>query len=404
MFPVKSGAVVNEDTAISWTAIWRGLQLVGAAIGSMPFTIEELDQNGNVTERKNHPLYRMINAEPHPFYSTFDFLSAIVYQVLLHGNAVIVINRIGKAGGANRPGTLRVIEWNDVTNMTETDAGVMMYDIKCYPEKIPHSDIIHVKGLTKDGVCGIDTLLWNKETFGLALSSDKSVASYYANGTHSDGYLSTEQQLDPENHKTVTEAWRQKVSNGETPLVTGGVKFNTISSTPKDIQLLESRQFNVYEAARILGISPHLLFAMDRANFSNVETMSLEFAKYTLRFIVERIEQECNRKLFRINEMGRLRVNLNMDAFLRGDTEARAKYLQMLLDRGVLSIDEARKIEGYNSLIDDKGKVHMVPLNFQTLDQMHEGPGPEPQPDPTPEPEPNSNGRTRHLNGQSIYN
>ena len=51
MLQVRSGANVTEDTAISWTAIWRGLQLVGAAIGSMPFTIQELDKNGNVLAR-----------------------------------------------------------------------------------------------------------------------------------------------------------------------------------------------------------------------------------------------------------------------------------------------------------------------------------------------------------------
>lgn len=406
LFPVQSGANVNEDTAISWTAIWRGLQLVGSAIGSMPFTIQEVDNNGDVKTRRDHPLWAMINLEPHPYYSTFDFLSGVVFQAMLRGNAVIVINRIGRAGGSNRPGSLRLVEWDDVSNIQERD-GVIYYDIKGYRTSIPHYDVIHIKGLTKDGISGLDTLKWNRESFGLALSSEKSVAAYYGNGTHSDGFLSTDQLMKPEQHELVTKAWRDKNRNGETPLLTGGVKWNPMSVAPKDLQLLESRQFNVYEAARLLGISPHLLFAMDRANFSNVETLSLEFSKYTLAFWVERIEQEFNRKVFRETEKGRVRVNLNMDAFLRGDTEARALYLQNLLDRGVLSIDEARKIEGFNTLLDGKGKTHMVPLNFQTLEDLRDGVNrdmPAPERAARANPMPQTNGSSRKLNGHIIEN
>lgn len=403
LYPVSSGANVNEDTAISWTAIWRGLQLVGSAIGSMPFTIHEEDENGDIRVRKDHPLWTMINMEPHPYYSTFDFLSGVVFQAILHGNAVIVINRIGRAGGSNRPGSLRLIEWRDVVDIAEDrDSGYVMYTITGYPERIPHHDIIHIKGLTKDGITGLDTLDWNREAFGLALSSEKTVADYYAHGTHSDGFLSTEGQVSPEVKKQVSTGWRDRVRAGETPFISGGVKWNPMSVPPKDMQLLESRQFNVYEAGRIMGVSPHLLFAMDRANFSNVETLSLEFAKYTLRFWVEKIEQEFNRKIFRGTEKGRVKVNLDMSAFLRGDTEARAQYLQNLLDRGVLNIDEARKIEGFNSLPDQKGKTHMVPLNFQTLEDMRNGKGQ--YNNSITDEEPEVNGRKRKLNGHTIYN
>lgn len=401
IYPVSSGANVNEDTAVSWTAIWRGIQLVGSAIGSMPFTIQEEMPNGDIKTRRDHPLWKMVNMEPHPFYSTFDFLSAVMYQVLLRGNAVIVIERRGIGGGSNRPDRLRVVEWRDVVNISEDQSGIIFYTINGYPERIPHPNIIHIKGLTRDGIAGLDMLKWNREAFGLALSSEKSVSAYYANGTHAEGFLSTDQQLNTDTRDFIADAWRDRNRTGKTPFLTGGVKWNAMSVPPKDLQLLESRQFNVYEAARLLGISPHLLFAMDRANFSNVETLSLEFTKYTLGFWVEKIEQEFNRKIFRSVELGRLKVNLNMDAFLRGDTEARTKYIEGLLDRGVLEIDEARKMEGYNAYPDDKGKTSMVPLNFQTIEQLKEG---QSNNENTGENTSVSENGRAHLNGKTIMN
>lgn len=364
-----AGTELTEDSVVGWSAIWRGLQLIGNAVGSMPFTIIEEDKDGNVNQLRNHALWSMIHIEPHPLYSTFDFLQAVMFQALLRGNAVIVIDRIGRQLGVNRPNTLRLVHWDAVVDIRETEDGRLLYKITGYQQPIEHTDIIHIKGVSKDGICGLDTFLWNKETFGLSIASNKTTGEYYKNGTHSDGFLTTEQMIDPEKRQTLQKAWNANVNSGSTPFLTGGVKWEKIGVDPKDVQLLESRQFNVYEAARVLGISPHLLFAMDRANFSNVETLSLEFAKYTLRFWVEKIEQEFNRKIFRKSERGRVKVNLNMDAFLRGDTDARAKYLQTLLDRGVLNIDEARKIEGWNALPDGMGKHHFVPMNYNTIEQ-----------------------------------
>ena len=161
-FPVTSGATVNEDTAVSWTAIWRGLQLVGSAIGSMPFTVIREDDDGNIETLRGHPLYPIINLEPHPFYSTFDFLQAIVYQVLMRGNAVIVINRRGRALGVNRPDTLKIVEYDDVLHINVTEDEQLIYTIKGYPEPINHRDIIHIKGLTRNGLAGMDPLQWHR--------------------------------------------------------------------------------------------------------------------------------------------------------------------------------------------------------------------------------------------------
>jgi len=52
------------------------------------------------------------------------------------------------------------------------------------------------------------------------------------------------------------------------------------------------------EVARIFGIPSHMLMAMDKATFNNIEVMSLDFVKNTLRPICVMLEQEFNRKLF----------------------------------------------------------------------------------------------------------
>jgi len=92
----------------------------------------------------------------------------------------------------------------------------------------------------------------------------------------------------------------------------------------------------------------HMLQALDRATFNNIEQLSLEFAKYTIRPWVKRWEQEYNRKVFSQYERGRFKVRLNMDAFMRADTEARAEYYNKAIQNGWMSINEVRKTEKLN--------------------------------------------------------
>lgn len=381
-----SGVNISEDTVVSWTAIWRGLQLMGMAIGSLPFSVIEKDGKGTTTKLVDHPLWPIISLEPHPFYSTFDYLQAIMYQVLLRGNAVIVINR---NEATNRPDSLRLIKWQDVYDIIETLDGRLIYKIVDYPEPISHEDIIHIKGITKDGLVGLDTVSWNKESFGLALATKKSAADYHRKGTKSEGFLSTESTLDPDTRRKVTEAFRDDTAAGDVPFLTGGVSWQKMGISPKEIQLLEARQFNVYEAARLLGISPHLLYAMDRANFSNVETLSLEFIKFSLKFWVDKIEQEHSRKLFRSEEKGRICVDLDMNSYMRGDSKARAAYIKDLMDRGVMDIDEARMTEGFNIVGGDVGSTRFVPGGYQTVTALKKAEEEIGKPDPKPAKLPN---------------
>lgn len=366
-----SGVLVSEQATVGITAIWRGLSIIASSIGSMPKHVVEEDDNGNISMRKSHPLYYIINSEPHPYYTSFDFFAALMYQTILRGNGIALINRSARS---QRPTSFRLIENKDVISIlpgTGDKGDMVFYKIKGFDAPIPHTEIIHIKNTTANGVEGLDVLKIHFDNFGLDLASRNTASTFYKNGAQLSGILTTDQVIAPEQRESMEKSWNAKYSgagaSGKTPVLTGGLKYQSIAASPADAQLLDSRQFNVYEAARIIGISPHLLFALDRANFSNIETLSLEFAKYTLSHWVNRLEEEFNRKIFRQSERGRVKVNLNMDAFMRGDAKARGEYIQNLILSGVITVNEARRMEGINSV--EGGNVRMVPLNMVLVDE-----------------------------------
>ena len=81
------------------------------------------------------------------------------------------------------------------------------------------------------------------------------------------------------------------------------------------------------------------------------------------------IETEMNRKLFRESERGVFYVKMSVEGLLRGDSAARANYYKEMLQTGVFSINEVRRLEDLNPI--EGGNSHLVPLNFTTLDNIN---------------------------------
>lgn len=359
----KSGAAVGEKTTIGIAAVWRGLDFIASAMASMPLNVVEEGQEGNITYRKSHPIQALLSIEPHPNYSAYDFRYALAWEMKLRGNGVAVIER----GRLNRPTRLNLVKWADVMDVnTDKETGYSTYKIKGYAQRVMGYDVIHWKNATDDGICGLDTLKVHMDNFGLDLAS-RDVANYmYKNGAMINGYLTTDKTISPDSRESMEKSFNAKFGGPEnagfTPIFEGGLKYDRFSLTPHEAGLNDSRQFNVYEVARILGISPHVLFALDRANFSNIETLHQEIGKYTLAPAACSLESELNRKLFTVSEIGRIKTEHDLDSFTRGDTKARAEYIKQMVQNGIFTINEARRMEGKNSV--PYGDAFLVPQNM----------------------------------------
>lgn len=116
---------------------------------------------------------------------------------------------------------------------------------------------------------------------------------------------------------------------------------------------------------------------------SNIEHQAIEFVTDTLNPWIVALEQEVDRKLLGPIQQSRLFCKLNLNALMRGDTAARAAFYTAMLDRGVFSINDVRRLEDMNGIGSD-GDKRMVPRNMTTLAML----GVEPTAPVAPEPAP----------------
>jgi HK97 family phage portal protein len=131
---------------------------------------------------------------------------------------------------------------------------------------------------------------------------------------------------------------------GRALILDGGLDWQSISISPEDAELLESRKFGVIEICRLFQVPPPIVQAYENNTFTNATQAGLWFATFCLAPWARKIEAEFTRSLLPAG----LELELDLSGFLRGDPETRWNAHKIAIETGVLDTDEIRLIEGWN--------------------------------------------------------
>lgn len=158
-------------------------------------------------------------------------------------------------------------------------------------------------------------------------------------------------------------------NSGKVAILEEGMKYESISIPPDDAQFLETRKFQLNEIARIFRVPPHMIADLERATFSNVEHLSLEFVKFSLNPWVIRWEQALCKSLLLPTERDKYFVKFNVDGLMCGDYQSRMQGYAIDRQNGWLSSNDIREMEDINPISDaDGGNFYLVNGNFAKLE------------------------------------
>ena len=121
------------------------------------------------------------------------------------------------------------------------------------------------------------------------------------------------------------------------------MEFKPITVNPSDAQLLETREFNVIDICRFFGVSPVKAFDLSKSSYSTVEATNLSFLTDTLSPLIEKIELEFERKIYKPSEKEMIDVRFDTSRLLRADKQSLATYYSTLFNIGVVSPNEIRR-------------------------------------------------------------
>jgi HK97 family phage portal protein len=240
-------------------------------------------------------------------------------------------------------------------------------------QTITSENIIHIPGLSFNGLVGYGVVTIARESLGGALATQKFGNKFYENGANISGVLEVPGELTDKSYDRMKVSWKERnqgIDNaGTTAILEGGAKFTKIGIPPEEAQFLETRQFQVTEVARWFGVPPHMLFDLERSTNNNIEQQAMEFVTYTLLPWANRWEEELSRKLVKSNAQDSEYIEHEFNGLLRGDSKSRAEYYKGLF--GIASITPNQIAELENLPKDPlNGDTHYVQAAYAPVDKI----------------------------------
>lgn len=371
----KSGIQIDEDIALTYSAVWAAVNIIAGAIGFLP--LKTYRRRGDDRELDiRHRAYKLMHDRPNPFMDALTFRETLQGHCLTWGNGYAEIQR----DGAFNPLAL----WPLLPNRVEPqviDGKTVQYKVTL-PDGgtvyLPYINVLHIKGLGFDGIKGYSVIRYSNESIAFGLAAEQYGAGFFGNDSRPGGVLEHPQSLSKEAQERLTESWEAKhqalSKKHRVAILEEGMKWHQIGIPPEEAQFLQTRKFQVADVARWYQIPLHFLSELDKATFSNIEHQGIEFVTFTLARWLKRWELECNYKLLKTAEYPTHFFEFLVDALLRGDIKTRYDAYRLGRIGGFLSINDIRKKENMNTV--DGGDTYLEPLNYKPAGE----PWPEPKP------------------------
>ena len=232
-------------------------------------------------------------------------------------------------------------------------------------------EILHIPGLSLDGVWGIDVISYMAQAIGTSAAAEEFAASSFGQGNHLQAYLSLPQALTDEEAERTKAQWEKfhkgMANANEFGVLGNGAEYRTVSLTPEQQQLLETRAFEVTEMARIIGVPPHKLYDLSRATFSNIEHQAIEAVTDSIMPWVRRIEAYVNfdPHLLPVGNF----IEMDPAGLLRGDAASEAASLAAAINGGWMTPQRAAQIK--NLPAPDALNFYQRPLNTAVIDPLN---------------------------------
>jgi HK97 family phage portal protein len=144
--------------------------------------------------------------------------------------------------------------------------------------------------------------------------------------------------------EAIQNQWSESVARARAvpAVLSGGITYQPLQLTPRDVELIASRKWNATEVATLFGLPPYLLGGStgDSLTYATVEGEMQRLWQMALMPAVTRLERAFGAWL----PHGQ-RLRFNPDALLRSTTLDRYEAHKIALDAKFKTVDEVRDLE-----------------------------------------------------------
>jgi HK97 family phage portal protein len=341
-----SNVTVNEDSALKLSAVWACVRLIAETIGGLPINAYKVLPDGTRILDNEHQLAQLFKNKPNRYQNRVEFFETMTMQLCLHGNAYAHIQR---GTGGKVVSLLPLMAEQMEVNLLTDGSLVYRYNAGADLSVYAPESIWHLK-LMSNGIVGLSPLSYARNSVGIGIASEDRVKALASNGFKPTGVLTIDKLLKPEQREQIRNQFADLASGSSDPLrvLEAGMAYQQISMNPKDVQLLETRKFQIEDIARFFGV-PSVLINDTSASTtwgSGIEQIVQGFYKLGLRPYLERYEASIANSLLSAADRRNYEFEFDFGALLRGDELTRFQSYKEAINAGFKTINECRQTEG----------------------------------------------------------
>jgi HK97 family phage portal protein len=337
---------ITPTAALAIGDVWAAVRVLADAASSLPLHVYRKTADGRERVTSGKPVDLL--DRPGPATTQADLVSSFVAHLAIYGNAYVAKYR--EQGEVTQLGLL-----HPERVRPELERGQLRwrYTPGTGPQlMLADADVIHVKGLSVDGLSGLSAVSQASRVLGLSDELVKHALSYFDTGAAGGtarpaGIL----RMGPDASNTARARTVEGVRNESRPhgilVIEGEAEYTAIANKLDDSQFVEQRRLAAQEIARVFRIPPHMLGAPsgDSLTYATVEQESIDFVRYSLTPWLRRIELAISNDADLAFQ--RQYVRFETDALLRSDAKTRAEIYALALDplTGWMTRAEVRRLE-----------------------------------------------------------
>lgn len=363
----SAGVNITPDNARQCAEVDACVSLIEDTVATVPLQFFERVSDNERVARTDDPLYALLHERPNAWQSSAEFRQMMEGWRQTYSNAYARV-----VAGPSGPKALEPVHPSEMTAFRVGDSVAYRWTpTDSQPRILLQHEVLHLRdgpAKRRNLVESESKVVRAREDIGLLIACGDYLSRFFANNAAPKAAITIPGEIGEEAATRLREAWERRHRGLENQhkiaILEGGLDIKPLGLTNDEAQVAETFRLALARVARRWGVPLHLIGETDKSTSwgSGIEQQSIGFITYYMRpkFVVW--EQALNRTLMSDQMRQRFYFEFNLDGLLRGDFKTRMEGYGLLIQWGLATPNEIRKLMNLGPV--EGGDERLHPLNY----------------------------------------
>jgi HK97 family phage portal protein len=364
---------ISAHKALNIETVYTCIRDKAETVGRLPINMYKKDADGAIERVESDRLHKIFTQQPNDFMTAQSFMEFMTASYELNGAFYAYYNYNDKGS------LMEIIPFRNQRNVVpQMDQYGRVYYIYVTNDGQPNisfgmSDLMVITQFTLDGFTPVTPIQQNATLLNGTYESENTWNKLQAEGITSQFALKTDKTVNNEAAARLKKDWsnfRGVSGIGNIPVLEDGMDIRSLQLSPKDVELLASRQFSVNRICRIFRVPPERVGVAVTTSSMTLLDVDESYMRNGIEPIIMKYESAVNLKIKSLGSKSYIKVNRK--AFYNGSPHRMVESVTSEFKMGGCTINEMRIDLGRDPV--EGGDVFAIDTNNITLGKLTDVP------------------------------